>query len=89
MKQTPSQFFCALMENQWQARYTDQQLLRLLEEFNQRKYRSGVKIVQQTRKLYNRGALPCQDSVPVAVPQYDKHSGANLVPVNYQRKGKK
>lgn len=78
MKHTPSQFFCALMENQWQARYTDEQMVKLLEKFNERKYRSGAKIISQNRRAYNRGELPGQEGKPDPVPKYDKWGNSQL-----------
>jgi hypothetical protein len=78
MKPTPSQFFCSLMENQHFAKYSDQQLLRMLEKFNQRKYRSGVNLIKQNRRAYNRGALPGQEGKPIPVPEYDEHGNSRL-----------
>jgi hypothetical protein len=92
MKPTPTQFFCSLMENQHFARYTDEKLLQLMEKFNQRKYRSGLKIIVQNRREYNRGALPGQEVRPLPVPKYDKHGNSCLSiipPVLKPKKGKK
>ena len=75
IKQTPSQFFCAIMENQRHARLTDEDILRLMESFNQRKYRSPAnKIVPKYRNEYNAGKLPGQQGTPPEeIPRYDKY----------------
>ena len=72
MKHTPGQFFIAIMENQWQAKLPDDKIVRLMEDFNRRKYRAGIKLVQQYRRAYNRGEMPGQDGKPIQVPQYKR-----------------